>query len=139
LEVEYLGHIILGSNVKIDPAKIETISKWKEPKNKKELQLFLGFANYYRKFIEGYRSIVKPITKLTGNKPWTWGFNQQKAFDQIKKWMIIELILAIPWQNSKFKMEVDVSDYAKGAVLYQQQDNQWKMIIYISTAITPVE
>jgi hypothetical protein len=55
----------------------------------------LGFANYYRKFIEGYGLIGKPITKLTGNEPWTWGPDQQKAFDQIKKWMITELILAI--------------------------------------------
>jgi hypothetical protein len=72
LEVKYLGHIISGSHVKMDPAKIEAISKWREPQNKKELQSFLGFANYYRKFIEGYGSIAKPMTKLTGNEPWTW-------------------------------------------------------------------
>jgi Reverse transcriptase (RNA-dependent DNA polymerase) len=93
LEVEYLRHIISGSNIKMDPTKIEAISKWKEPQNKKELQSFLGFANYYRKFIEDYGSIAKPMTKLTGNEPWTWGSDQQKAFDQIKKWIIMELIL----------------------------------------------
>jgi hypothetical protein len=85
LEVEYLGHIILGSNVKMDPGKIKAISQWKEPQNKKELQSFLGFANYYRKFIEGYGLITKPMTKLTGNETWIWGPDQQKAFDQIKK------------------------------------------------------
>jgi hypothetical protein len=60
----------------MDPAKIEAISKWKEPQNKKELQSFLGFTNYYRKFIEGYGLIAKPMTKLTGNEPWTWGSDQ---------------------------------------------------------------
>jgi RNase H-like domain found in reverse transcriptase/Reverse transcriptase (RNA-dependent DNA polymerase) len=139
LEVEYLGHIISGSHIKMDPTKIEAISKWKEPQNKKELQSFLGFANYYRKFIEGYGSIAKPMTKLTGNKPWTWGPDQQKAFDQIKKRMITEPILAIPQRHGKFKMEVDASDYAKGAVLFQQQDNKWKTIAYMSNAMTPVE
>jgi RNase H-like domain found in reverse transcriptase len=124
LEVEYLGHIILGSHVKMDPAKIKAISKWKEPQNKKELQSFLGFANYYRRFIEGYRLIAKPMTKLIGNEPWTWGSDQQQAFDQIKKQMIRELILAIPQHHGKFKMEVDASNYAKGAVLFQQQNNQ---------------
>jgi RNase H-like domain found in reverse transcriptase/Reverse transcriptase (RNA-dependent DNA polymerase) len=139
LEVEYLRHIISGSSVKMDPAKIEAISKWKEPKIKKEPQSFLGFANYYRKFIEGYGSIVKPMTKLTDNEPWTWGSDQQKAFNQIKKRMIMEPILAIPRRHGKFRMEVDTSDYAKGAVLYQEQDNTWKTIAYISNAMTPVE
>jgi deoxyuridine 5'-triphosphate nucleotidohydrolase len=139
LEVKYLRHIILGSSVKMDPTKIKVISKWKEPRNKKELQSFLGFANYYRKFIEGYGLIVKPMTKLKGNEPWTWGSDQQKAFNQIKKQMITELILAIPWCNSKFKIEVDTSDYAKGAVLFQQQDNQWKTIAYMSNAMIPAE
>jgi hypothetical protein len=60
----------------MDPAKIEAISKWKELKTKKEIQSFLGFANYYRKFIKGYGLITKSMTKLTGNKPWTWGSDQ---------------------------------------------------------------
>jgi RNase H-like domain found in reverse transcriptase len=139
LEVEYLGYIISKSSVKMDPAKIEAISKWKEPRNKKELQSFLGFANLYRKFIEGYGSIAKPMTKLTGKEPWTWGSDQQKAFNQIKKQMITEPILAIPRHHGKFKMEVDASDYAKGAVLFQQQNNQWKTIAYMSNAMTPAE
>jgi hypothetical protein len=69
----------------MDPGKIKAISQWKEPQNKKELQSFLGFANYYRKFIKGYGSIAKPMTKLTGNETWTWGPDQQEAFNQIKK------------------------------------------------------
>jgi deoxyuridine 5'-triphosphate nucleotidohydrolase len=76
---------------------------------------------------------------LTGNEPWTWGLDQQKAFNQIKKRMIMEPILAIPRRHGKFKMEVDASDYTKGAVLFQQQDNQWKTIAYMSNAMTPAE
>jgi hypothetical protein len=55
----------------MDPGKIKAILEWKEPWNKKELQSFLGFANYYRKFIEGYSSITKPMTKLTRKETWT--------------------------------------------------------------------
>jgi Reverse transcriptase (RNA-dependent DNA polymerase)/RNase H-like domain found in reverse transcriptase len=120
LKVEYLGYIISGSNVKMDPGKIKAILQWKEPRNKKELQSFLGFANYYRKFIEGYGSITKPMTKLTGNEIWTWGPDQQEVFDQIKKHMCTELILSIPQREGLFKIKVDVSNYAKGTILYQK-------------------
>jgi RNase H-like domain found in reverse transcriptase len=118
LKVEYLGHIISGSNINMDPGKIKAISQWREPWNKKELQSFLGFANYYRKFIKGYGSIAKPMTKLTGNENWTWGPDQQEAFDQIKKQMYTEPILLIPQREGIFKIKVDASNYAKGAILY---------------------
>jgi RNase H-like domain found in reverse transcriptase/Reverse transcriptase (RNA-dependent DNA polymerase)/dUTPase len=139
LQVEYLGHIISGSNVKMDLEKIKAISQWKEPQNKKELQLFLGFANYYRKFIEDYGSITKPMTKLTSNKTWTWGPNQQEAFDQIKKQMCTEPILLISQRDGLFKIKVDVSNYAKGAILYQEQDKIFETIAYLSTAMSPAE
>jgi hypothetical protein len=65
-EVKYLGFIISTSGTKMDPAKVVTIQEWPEPRNVKDVQSFLGFANFYRRFIKGYSNIVAPMTRLTG-------------------------------------------------------------------------
>jgi Reverse transcriptase (RNA-dependent DNA polymerase) len=84
-EVEYLGHIILYGQIRMDHAKTQAIDEWKIPRTKKELQSFLGFANYYRRFIEGYSDIVKPLTTLTGKTPWNWKEEEQEAFNELKR------------------------------------------------------
>jgi deoxyuridine 5'-triphosphate nucleotidohydrolase len=79
------------------------------------------------------------MTKLTGNETWTWGPDQQEAFDQIKKQICTELILLIPRREGIFKIEVDTSNYVKGAILYQEQDKVFKTIAYLSVAMSPTE
>src|SRR5204862_4750538 len=64
-EVEFLGHTIKVGGIAISKDKVEAILNWLEPKTLKEVQSFLGFANYYRKFIRGYREVAKPLTDLT--------------------------------------------------------------------------
>jgi Reverse transcriptase (RNA-dependent DNA polymerase) len=83
-EVEYLGHIISYSQIRMDHAKTQAIDKWKIPWTKKELQLFLGFTNYYWRFIEGYSDIIKLLTTLTGKTPWNWKKEEQEAFNELK-------------------------------------------------------
>ena len=68
-EVNFLGHIINGSDIHIEPEKIETIKNWPIPSHKKQVQSFLGFANYYRNFIAGYSEKARPLTRLTGDIP----------------------------------------------------------------------
>jgi hypothetical protein len=82
--VEYLGHIISYSQIQMDYAKTQAIDKWQIPQMKKELQSFLGFANYYQRFIEGYCDIVKPLTTLTGKTPWNWKEEEQETFNELK-------------------------------------------------------
>ncbi|SJK97332.1 uncharacterized protein ARMOST_00584 [Armillaria ostoyae] len=77
LETEYLGIIISEGQ-------------------KKELQSFLGFTNFYRKFIKNYSKVVRALTQLTGNAEWTWGAAQNQAFQQLKKQMAEDVVLAIP-------------------------------------------
>ena len=67
--VRYLGHIVSRDGVKTDPEKINALKTWPSPKNLKELRSFLGFSGYYRRFIEGYSKIVKPLTDLTVGYP----------------------------------------------------------------------
>lgn len=71
LEVEYLGHIISHNSVRMDPAKVAGVAEWPIPKAKRELQQFLGFANFYRRFVKDYSKIAQPLTKLTGQAEWT--------------------------------------------------------------------
>ena len=72
-EVLYLRFIISTHSVKIDPAKIKTILKWPQPTCLKDMQSFLGFANFYRRFIYSYSTLLMPLVNLTKkNTPWSW-------------------------------------------------------------------
>ena len=103
----------------MDPLKVAAVEEWPTPKNKKDVQTFLGFINFYRRFIRKLGSIAKPLTCLTGKNPWEWGLPQQEAFDELKNQVVASPVLAIPQDDGKFKLETDASDFAKGAVLYQ--------------------
>ena len=71
----------------MEPGKIEAIQQWEIPTREKEVQAFLGFANYYHRFIKDYASHVKPLTELTKDSkvPFSWGQQQQQAFDELKQ------------------------------------------------------
>ena len=118
---------------------VEAIAKWLKPKNKKELQQFLGFANFYRRFIEGYSKVVKPLTKLTGNEIWKWNSEQQDAFDELKRLVCTNPVLMIPLDDAPFRMEVDASDYAIGGILSQKVDDKWRPVAYMSQALSETE
>ncbi len=118
-EMEYLGVIISEGSIYMDPIKVKGITEWLTLTKKKELQSFLGFMNFYHHFIKNYSKIVKPMTQLTGNKPWKWGAKQQDMFDQLKKQSAEDVVLAIPTEKGKFHVEADSSEGAIGAVLSQ--------------------
>ena len=138
-ETKYLGMIIGNGQIRMDPKKVEAINKWSNPKNKKELQQFLGFANFYRRFIEGYSKVVKPLTKLTGNEIWKWNKEQQDAFDELKRLVCTNPVLTIPLDDALFRMEVDASDYAIGGILSQKVDDKWRPVAYMSQALSETE
>ena len=84
-EVQYLGLIVGNGQVRTDPEKIAAVKQWKIPTSKKALQSFLRFVNFYRRFIRDFSKIAKPLHDLTGNKAWTWGPEQQTAFEGLKE------------------------------------------------------
>ncbi|KAF8628194.1 hypothetical protein AX14_011262 [Amanita brunnescens Koide BX004] len=139
-EIEFLGIIVSKDSVKMDPAKVQAIIGWPTPKCKKEVQQFLGFINFYRRFCEGHTKIAKPLTKLTGNLEWQWGTKQNKAFEQLKEKIAYEVTLAIPNQEGQFRMETDASDFAVAAILSQiQSDGIWRPIAFFSKAMNLAE
>ncbi|GJS10828.1 putative reverse transcriptase domain-containing protein [Tanacetum coccineum] len=83
--VKFLGHVINSQGVHVDPAKVEAIKSWSAPKSPTEVRQFLGLAGYYRRFIEGFSLIAKPLTKLTQkNKTYEWGEEEEEAFQLLK-------------------------------------------------------
>ncbi len=118
LETEYLSVIISENSIRMDPIKIAGIAEWPMPTKKKELQSFLGFTNFYRKFIKNYSKVVRALTQLTGKAEWTWGKVQDQAFQELKQQMVEDIILAIPTDTDPFCIKSDASE---GAVLSQLQ------------------
>lgn len=80
-EIPYLGLIISENALRTDPVKIEGIAKWPVPKKKKDVQSFLGFANFYRRFIKDYAKVAHPLHHLTGKHEWKWGKEEQESFE----------------------------------------------------------
>ncbi|GJW19015.1 putative reverse transcriptase domain-containing protein [Tanacetum coccineum] len=115
--------------VHVDPAKIESIKDWASPKSPTEIRQFLGLAGYYRRFIEGFSKIAKPMTKLTQKKvKFVWGDKQEAAFQLLKQKLCSAPILALPEGSEDFIAYCDASKKGLGAVLMQRE----KVIAYAS-------
>ncbi|GJR55512.1 putative reverse transcriptase domain-containing protein [Tanacetum coccineum] len=102
-KVQFLGHVIDSEGIHVDPAKIESIKDWTSPKSPTEIRQFLGLAGYYRRFIEGFSKIAKPMTKLTQKKvKFDWGDKQEASFQLLKQKLCSALILALPKGSKDF-------------------------------------
>jgi len=120
LETEYLGYVISPEGLRMNEEKIRTIRDWKESTNVKGVQSFLGFANFYRRFIRDYSKITTPLSSLTRkDKLWEWGDKQQEAFEMLKGAMITQPILQHFDPEQPVTIETDASDYAIGAICSQ--------------------
>lgn len=132
--------IVEEGRVRMDPAKVKAVAEWATPTRKKDLQSFLGFCNFYRRFIKDFSCIARPLHRLTGDVPWEWLLEQQLAFDELKHRITAEPVLAIPTDDGKFRVEADSSNYATGAVLSQQgTDGKWHPIAYHSKSFSEAE
>ncbi|KAK1912987.1 hypothetical protein P3342_004923 [Pyrenophora teres f. teres] len=120
---KYLGFIIdAGKGISIDPDKVKAIKEWEAPKTVKGVRSFLGFANFYRKFIRDFAKIATPLTRLTGDVSFTWGKDEQAAFDKLKEIFVIEPVLATFDSERDTVLECDSSGYATGGVLSQYDE-----------------
>ncbi|GLB35238.1 putative retrotransposable element tf2 155 kda protein type 1-like [Lyophyllum shimeji] len=96
-EIEYLGLIISHGTASMDPVKVAGVAEWPVPKNKKEVQSFLGFTNFYRRFIRDFSHHAWPLFDLTAKDvAWTWGSGQQDAFDSLKRAITSKPVLIFP-------------------------------------------
>ncbi|GJT16954.1 putative reverse transcriptase domain-containing protein [Tanacetum coccineum] len=128
-KVQFLGHVIDSKGIHVDPAKIESIKDWASPKSPTEIRQFLGLVGYYRRFIEGFSKIAKPMTKLTQKKvKFEWGDKQETAFQLLKQKLCSAPILALPEGSEDFIVYCDASIKGLGVVLMQRE----KVIAYAS-------
>ena len=138
-EVEYLG-LISHNTIRMDPTKVQAVVEWPTPRHKRDVQQFLGFMNFYRRFIEGFAALAKPLSALTGNGEWQWTATEAVAFKELKRRITSAPVLVIPKAKGRFRLEADSSDYALGAILSQQQeDGTWRPVVFISYALNETE
>ena len=139
-EIDFLGYIIHPRELGMDPNKVTAIQEWPEPKTVKEVQAFLGFANFYRRFIEKYSQKATPLTNLTKkDQPFRWDDKHQYAFETIKEAFANSKVLQIFDPELPTEVETDVSNGALGACLGQQKDKKLVPVAFYSRKLAPAE
>jgi len=119
-QIEYLRLVISENKVAMDPVKVAGVREWPVPKNRTDVQAFIGFVNFYRCFIQDFSTIARPLFDLTcSDQAWNWGTKEQEAFERLKMAVTTAPILASPQDSEPFRIEADSSDFASGAVLSQ--------------------
>lgn len=139
--VPYLGMIISPQGISMDNEKVKAVQEWPQPKSVKDVQSFLGFANFYRRFIPDFSSIARPLHDLTRKtQVWAWDRTHQGAFDTIKERMSTGPVLEHPDPEKQFVLETDASGVAMGAVLSQKGiDGRLHPVAYMSHSFSPAE
>ncbi|XP_071704691.1 uncharacterized mitochondrial protein AtMg00860-like [Rutidosis leptorrhynchoides] len=113
------------NGIQVDSAKIESVKKWETPKSLTQIRQFLGLFGYYRRFIEGFSTIARPLTSLTHEgKKYEWTEKHKSAFQLLKQKLTTALIFSLPEGNEDFVIYCDVSQQSFGCVLMQ-----WKKVI----------
>jgi hypothetical protein len=128
-EVSFLGHIITDGGIAVDPSNVRDVLNWSPPKNVPEIRSFLGLAGYYRRFIEGFSKIVKPLTTLLEKgKEFKWDEKCQASFEELKKRLTTAPVLIMPDIHKGFDVYCDASRQGLGCVLMQEG----KVVAYAS-------
>src|SRR6202023_3302121 len=141
LEVEYLGMLIKENQIMMEPKKLGSIRDWPTPTTVKQVRSFLGFGNFYRKFIGRYADIARPLNNTTKKDlPWNWNKECQEAFNKLKEEFQRSPVLLMPDSSKPFIIESDASKWATGAVICQQDINgDWHPCGYISHSFSSTE
>ncbi|KAL0150983.1 hypothetical protein M9458_053710 [Cirrhinus mrigala] len=141
--LQFLGYVISAEGVQMDQGKVTAIQNWPQPTTIKELQRFLGFSNFYRRFIQNYSSITAPLISLLKGKPRTitWNPAAHEAFKQLKKIFSTAPLLRHPDPQRPFTVEVDASTTGVGAVLSQAvgESSLLHPCAYYSRKLSPAE
>ena len=139
-EVNYLGFIINGVTIRPDPSKTQVVKDLTAPKNITDVQSFLGFCNYYRRFIKDYSKIAKPITELLKKESqFEWTTECQEAFETLKEKLISPPIVSHFIPGKEIILHTDASQVATGAVLTQVIDGKERVIYYYSRKLNAAE
>lgn len=135
-QVAFLGHIVSAGGIAVDPAKVEAVMDWKQPRSVTEVRSFLGLAGYYRRFIEGFSRLAKPMTQLLKKeKKFDWSSSCEESFQELKKRLVSAPVLILPDIRKDFEIFCDASRQGLGCVLMQEG----KVVAYASRQLRPHE
>ena len=146
-EVEFLGFIVSTKGVRMDEERIRTIKEWPRPTTYRELQVFLGFVNFYRRFIYQYSRIAGPLTGLlkgskAGKKsgPFEWPESAELAYRHLRDIFVSTPLLIHYDPKKKIRVETDASNFAVAGILSQQdEDGNWRPVALMSRKMIPAE
>src|SRR5258705_449163 len=140
-KVGFLGFTIDDGKVAMEEQKLAGIADWPAPTTQKQVRSFIGFCNFYRRFISHYSDICKPLNDLLRkNKVWEWTDDHYGAFNKLKAAFVSRPVLIIPDYSKPFIIEADASLFATGAVLLQEDSNgEEHPAGYISHTLNPAE
>ena len=139
-EVPFLGKLATTEGIAIDPNKVKAVTNWPIPTCRREVESFLGFANYHRTHIKEYAHIASPLYGLTGPKAtFHWEDKHQQAFDALVEALVCAPVLAYPNSQDTFILDTDASDTAIGAELLQLQEGEERVVSYGSFSLTPAQ
>ena len=123
-EVEYLGLVVRNGEVLMDPTKLKAVEQWEPPKSVKAVRSFIGFCNFYRKFIPHFSVIAQPLINLTKKGiPFHWGKEQDSAFVKLKETFLSALVIKMLDTTKLFFVMTDASLTASGGILMQKDSN----------------
>nr|ABA97250.1 retrotransposon protein, putative, Ty3-gypsy subclass [Oryza sativa Japonica Group] len=133
-EVKFLGHVITAQGVAVDPSNVESVTKWTPPKTVSQIRSFLGLAGYYRRFIENFSRIARPMTQLLKkDEKFKWTAECDKSFEELKKKLVSAPVLILPDQMKDFQVYCDASRHGLGCVLMQEG----RVVAYASRQLRP--
>jgi len=140
-EVGFLGVIIGPEGIKMEKENVRRVLEWPTPKCVKDVQKFLGLANYYCRFIQDFVSITRPLHNMVKkDRKWKWTEKQEKAFEELKKRFMQELVLAALDLDKKMRIKVDTSDYTTDRVLSMEcEDGLWRLMAFLSKSLNETE
>ncbi|KAG7295050.1 hypothetical protein JYU34_022520 [Plutella xylostella] len=141
-KVEYLGYVIEDGTIRPSPDKTDAVMNFPKPKTVKQVQSYIGLTSYFRKFIEGYAVIARPLTELLKNDvPFHFGEEEEKAFQDLKKKLCEYPILKIFNPALQTELHTDASQQAISAILMQKDpnDNTMHPVYYMSKKTTDSE
>jgi len=140
VEVPFLGHVISEKGIATDSKKTKAITEWPTPKTVRDIRSFLGLCSYYRRFVENFSGIAKPLHELTEKaRAFRWTDKCEQAFRMLKLKLADTPILAYPLNEGLFVLDTDASGIGLGAVLSQTQDEEERVIAYYSKCLSKAE
>lgn len=138
--VQYLGHTVSHRGIETDQTKVDAVKEWPQPRHKRDVRAFLGTCGYYRRFIQNYSELSRPLSQLSSKSaPFKWTQECHESFEGLKRRLTTAPILAYPDYSLPFVLDTDASAVGTGAVLSQVQEGQERVVAYYSKMMSAEE